>query len=177
MDINQFMEQSLAKQDRIIALLEAMAEAGLRQTVIQSHTCGKTVAAGQTLKVETTQSTTKTVGNVSKTDTTKKVETVEAQKTDDAVKEAAKQAVEQAPAEEKAEAPKDLPADLPAEVEAVKASIDDARTALKQYAQREGNEAAMDLLKELGAVSVTALSEQGPEALGKLVAAVKEALK
>lgn len=51
-----------------------------------------------------------------------------------------------------------------------KVTVDDARAALKKYASAEGNDAAMELLTGLGASSITALAEQGPDKLAKLIA-------
>lgn len=50
-----------------------------------------------------------------------------------------------------------------------KVTVDDARAALKKYAAIEGNNAAMELLTSLGATSVSALAEKGPEALQQLI--------
>lgn len=59
---------------------------------------------------------------------------------------------------------------------AKKVTADDARKALKAFAAREGNDAAMELLTSLGAASVSSLVEQGAEKLAELIKKCEEAL-
>lgn len=69
-----------------------------------------------------------------------------------------------------------------AAVEEKKATVkaptaDDARAALKKFAAKEGNDAAMELLKSFDAASVSSLMEKGDAVVSKMIAKVDAALK
>lgn len=154
MDVNEYMTKSLALLERIAEGIESLNESGIfiaNQNDLENAIPVVVLGGG--------------VSNVAVTvqDTSKK----------DAPKQESKPALADKPAETKkadaepaAEAPKD---DKPAETKAKKVTVDDARAALKKYAAIEGNDAAMELLTGLGAASVSALAEKGPEALQQLI--------
>lgn len=160
MDVNEFMSKSLEHQAKQTALLERIAEGieSLNETGIfianqndLENAIPVVVLGGAVSNMAVTVQ-----------DTSKK----------DAPKPESKPAPADKPAETKkadaepaAEAPKD---DKPAETKK-KVTVDDARAALKKYAAIEGNDAAMELLTGLGAASVSALAEKGPEALQQLI--------
>ncbi|URA07052.1 hypothetical protein P9A47_gp84 [Xanthomonas phage Elanor] len=165
MDINEYMQESLSQQKRQTALLEAILE-GIKDinengVFIANATDDPVVVSifGATPVVEaagtTSQASAQAQATKQQKETTQQVAPKEQKQAAPVVEE--KQA---ASVEEKQAAPKE---------EKKKVTIDDARTALKAYAAIEGNDAAMDLLASLKAASVSALAEQGPEALQKLI--------
>lgn len=160
MDVNEYMSKSLALLERIAEGIESLNESGIfiaNQNDLEnaipvvvpgggvSNVTNVVIPEGADAAI---------VGNVAKV-TGKKDAPAEAKP------EAAK--AEDKPAEQ---APKD---EKPAETKAKKVTVDDARAALKKYAAIEGNDAAMELLTGLGAASVSALAEKGPEALQQLI--------
>lgn len=157
MDVNEFMSKSLEHQAKQTALLEAILD-GIN-SINESG-----VAVVNQVSIALPEGTDlKAVGNVVHAQPADKVEKKAEPKQVQADKPAE---TKKADAEPAAEAPK---ADKPAETKAKKVTVDDARAALKKYAAIEGNDAAMELLTGLGAASVSALAEKGPEALQQLI--------
>lgn len=157
MDVNEFMSKSLEHQAKQTALLEAILD-GIN-SINESG-----VAVVNQVSIALPEGTDlKAVGNVVHAQPADKVEKKAEPKQVQADKPAE---TAKADAEPAAEAPKD---DKPAETKAKKVTVDDARAALKKYAAIEGNDAAMELLTGLGAASVSALAEKGPEALQQLI--------
>lgn len=158
MDVNEFMSKSLEHQAKQTALLEAILD-GIN-SINESG-----VAVVNQVSIALPEGTDlKAVGNVVHAQPADKVVEKKAEpKQVQADKPAETAKAEDKPAEQ---APKD---DKPAETKQKKVTVDDARAALKKYAAIEGNDAAMELLTGLGAASVSALAEQGPESLQKLI--------
>lgn len=156
MDVNEFMSKSLEHQAKQTALLEAILD-GIN-SINESG-----VAVVNQVSIALPEGTDlKAIGNVVHAQPADKVE----KKAEPKQVQAEKPAETKKPdAEPAAEAPKD---DKPAETKK-KVTVDDARAALKKYAAIEGNDAAMELLTGLGAASVSALAEKGPEALQQLI--------
>lgn len=156
MDVNEFMSKSLEHQAKQTALLEAILD-GIN-SINESG-----VAVVNQVSIALPEGTDlKAIGNVVHAQPADKVEKKAEPKQVQAEKPAE---TKKADAEPAAEAPKD---DKPAETKK-KVTVDDARAALKKYAAIEGNDAAMELLTGLGAASVSALAEKGPEALQQLI--------
>lgn len=156
MDVNEFMSKSLEHQAKQTALLEAILD-GIN-SINESG-----VAVVNQVSIALPEGTDlKAIGNVVHAQPADKVEKKAEPKQVQAEKPAETAKAEDKPA---AEAPKD---DKPAETKK-KVTVDDARAALKKYAAIEGNDAAMELLTGLGAASVSALAEKGPEALQQLI--------
>lgn len=156
MDVNEFMSKSLEHQAKQTALLEAILD-GIN-SINESG-----VAVVNQVSIALPEGTDlKAIGNVVHAQPADKVEKKAEPKQVQADKPAE---TKKADAELAAEAPKD---DKPAETKK-KVTVDDARAALKKYAAIEGNDAAMELLTGLGAASVSALAEKGPEALQQLI--------
>ena len=159
MDVNEYMTKSLALLERIAEGVESLNESGIfiaNQNDLENAIPVVVLGGGVsnvTNVVIPEGADAVVAGNLAKV-TGKKDVPVEAKP------EAAK--AEDKPAEQ---APKD---DKPAETKK-KVTVDDARAALKKYAAIEGNDAAMELLTGLGAASVSALAEKGPEALQQLI--------
>lgn len=157
MDVNEFMSKSLEHQAKQTALLEAILD-GIN-SINESG-----VAVVNQVSIALPEGTDlKAIGNVVHAQPADKVEKKAEPKQVQADKPAE---TKKADAEPAAEAPKD---DKPAETKQKKVTVDDARAALKKYAAIEGNDAAMELLTGLGAASVSALAEKGPEALQQLI--------
>lgn len=164
MDVNEYMTKSLALLERIAEGIESLNESGIfiaNQNDLENAIPVVVLGGGVsnvTNVVIPEGADAAIVGNVAKV-TGKKDIPVEAKPAQaETVAETAKD--EGKPA---ADAPKD---EKPA---GKKVSIDDARAALKAYASKEGNDAAMELLSSLGASSISSLAEQGPNALQKLI--------
>lgn len=156
MDVNEFMSKSLEHQAKQTALLEAILD-GIN-SINESG-----VAVVNQVSIALPEGTDlKAIGNVVHAQPADKVEKKAEPKQVQADKPAE---TKKADAEPAVEAPKD---DKPAETKK-KVTVDDARAALKKYAAIEGNDAAMELLTGLGAASVSALAEKGPEALQQLI--------
>lgn len=157
MDVNEYMTKSLALLERIAEGIESLNESGIfiaNQNDLENAIPVVVLGGGVsnvTNVVIPEGADAAIVGNVAKV-TGKKDAPVEAKP--EAAKDEGKPA---------AEAPKD---DKPT---GKKVSVDDARAALKAYASKEGNDAAMELLSSLGASSISSLAEQGPDALQKLI--------
>lgn len=168
MDVNSFMEQSLANQAKQNSLLEAildvlkdMNDNGVIIANIEGEPVQVAVINGAISNVTNVVipegADAEVVGNVAKV--TGKGTTSQATAEKAAVQET-KKAAETPVQETVVETPKE---------DKKKVTIDDARGALKKYAAIEGNDAAMELLSSLGAASVSALAEQGGDALQKLI--------
>lgn len=157
MDVNEYMTKSLALLERIAEGVESLNESGIfiaNQNDLENAIPVVVLGGGvsNVTVIEGADKAERTPIDASR----KKPEPVVAQV--ETVAETAKD--EGKPA---ADAPKD---DKPA---GKKVSVDDARAALKAYASKEGNDAAMELLSSLGASSISSLAEQGPDALQKLI--------
>lgn len=158
MDVNEYMTKSLALLERIAEGIESLNESGIfiaNQNDLENAIPVVVLGGGVsnvTNVVIPEGADAVVAGNLAKV-TGKKDIPVEAKPAETA-KDEGKPA---------ADAPKD---DKPA---GKKVSVDDARAALKAYASKEGNDAAMELLSSLGASSISSLAEQGPDALQKLI--------
>ncbi|UGL62791.1 hypothetical protein [Xanthomonas phage FMYAK-P1] len=163
MDVNSFMEQSLANQAKQNSLLEAildvlkdMNDNGLVIANVDGDPVQVAVIGAINNAVTTAGTTTKEAAGKAAVRETKK-----AAEAPPAETQVAETAQETPPAAE--------PEAAPPKGDKKKVTIDDARAALKKYAAIEGNDAAMDLLTSLNAKSVSDLAEQGPDALQKLI--------
>lgn len=164
MDVNEYMTKSLALLERIAEGIESLNESGIfiaNQNDLE-NAIPVVVLGGGVSNVTVVNEGTESVGAVARklTGADKKDEPKQDTKPAQAEKPAETAKDEGKPA---ADAPKD---EKPA---GKKVSIDDARAALKAYASKEGNDAAMELLSSLGASSISSLAEQGPDALQKLI--------
>lgn len=162
MDVNEYMSKSLEHQAKQTALLERIAEGieSLNESGIfianqndLENAIPVVVLGGGVGNVEAVNDVARKVTGADKPAKTQSQ---------------ADKPAETAKAEDKpaGQAPKD---EKPAETKQKKATVDDARSALKKYAAIEGNDAAMELLTSLNAKSVSDLAEQGPDALQKLI--------
>ena len=152
MDVNEYMKKSLELQERTATALEALVKAGFQQVNVAHHSCGKTTGGAQVKHPET------------------EVKDTPTEKTNTVAQDKPAETKVEKKEEAKVEKKEEPAADKPAETKAKKVTADDARKALKAYAAIEGNDAAMELLKSLGAGSVSALAEQGDDKLAELVA-------
>lgn len=152
MDINEYMKKSLELQERTATALEALVKAGFQQVNVAHHSCGKTTGGSQVKHPET------------------EVKDTPTEKTNTVAQDKPAETKVEKKEETKVEKKEKPAADKPAETKAKKVTADDARKALKAYASVEGNAAAMELLTSMGAVSVSALAEQGEDKLAELVA-------
>ncbi len=164
MDVNSFMEQSLANQAKQNSLLEAildvlkdMNDNGVMIANVEGEPVQVAVIGAINNAVTTAGTTTKEAAGKAAVQEAKK-----AAEAPPAETQVAETAQETPPAAEPEAAP-------PKDDKKKKVTIDDARAALKKYAAIEGNDAAMDLLTSLNAKSVSDLAEQGPDALQKLI--------
>lgn len=178
MDMNEYALKKLALLERIAEGLETLNEKGIHvmnfhlpegtalQAIGNLVTAGPAGADGKITKAadvkdgDTTQVIDRKVVDEVKAE-------VNAEQANKAAAEAAakdkadKEAAEAAAAAKKAKAP----------------TQDDVRNALKKFAGKEGNDAAMELLKSFGAASVTTLMEKGDDVAAKMIAKVEAALK
>lgn len=156
MDINDFMKKNLELLERIAEGIESLNDQGIAVTNIALPVGTELLAVGDVIKASPAE-TAKPAAKTAKPATTKpaaKKPTVD------------EEAVAEIQAEE-AEAAK------PA-AKAKRATVDDARKALKAYAATEGNEAAMELLTGLGAASVSALEESSTDEDDKLAQLIQK---
>lgn len=167
MDVNEYMKKSLEFQERTAAALEALVQAGFQQVNVAHHSCGKTTGGAQTKHPETEVKDTPT----------EKTNTVAQDKPAAGKSDAGTATTPAGSTENQTSAPADTAKTGSSEQKASndkskakKVTADDARKALKAYAAIEGNDAAMELLKSLGAGSISALAEQGDDKLAELVA-------
>ncbi|UGL62869.1 hypothetical protein [Xanthomonas phage MET13-T1] len=160
MDVNSFMEQSLANQARQNLLLEAILE-----TLKDMNDNGVVIANvdGDPVQVAIFGAA------INNTAVLTDPGTASQPAAEKQAKQETKKAAGAPPAETKAAEPAAEPEAAPPKEDKKKVTIDDARAALKKYAAIEGNDAAMDLLTSLNAKSVSDLAEQGPDALQKLI--------
>ncbi|QNN97233.1 hypothetical protein P9A51_gp78 [Xanthomonas phage Xp12] len=158
MDVNSFMEQSLANQAKQNALLE-----GILDVLKDMNDNGVVIAnvEGEPVQVAIFGAAINNTAVLTDPGTTSQP-AAEKQ-----AKQETKKAAEAPPAQEAKPAAE--PEAAPPKDDKKKVTIDDARAALKKYAAIEGNDAAMDLLTSLNAKSVSDLAEQGPDALQKLI--------
>lgn len=159
MDVNEYMKQSLENQARHTKLLEAILD-GINSINEQG------VAVVNQVSIALPEGTDlKAVGNIIHATPVERTPIDASRKKPEPVVTQVETVAETAKDEGKpaADAPKDEKS------AGKKVSIDDARAALKAYASKEGNDAAMELLSSLGASSISSLAEQGPDALQKLI--------
>lgn len=152
MDINDFMKKNLELLERIAEGIESLNDQGIAVTNISLPVGTELLAVGDVIKAGPAE----TAKPAAKKPAAKKP-TVD----------------EEAVAEIQAEEAEEAEAAKPA-AKAKRATVDDARKALKAYAATEGNEAAMELLTGLGAASVSALEESSTDEDDKLAQLIQK---
>lgn len=154
MDINDFMKKNLELLERIAEGIESLNDQGIAVTNIALPVGTELMAVGDVIKAGPAETAKPATAKPAAKKPAVKKPTVD------------EEAVAEIQAEE-AEAAK------PA-VKAKRATVDDARKALKAYAATEGNEAAMELLTSLGAASVSALEESSTDEDDKLAQLIQK---
>lgn len=154
MDINDFMKKNLELLERIAEGIESLNDQGIAVTNITLPVGTELLAVGDVIKAGPAETAKPATAKPAAKKPAVKKPTVD------------EEAVAEIQAEE-AEAAK------PA-TKVKRATVDDARKALKAYAATEGNEAAMELLTGLGAASVSALEESSTDEDDKLAQLIQK---